>query len=349
MKKSCLIFACWGIWVIAMVAAGCGGSDGDAKASSKQPVVFISGGCIDDSVVHMLLLGMETVDLKGVVLVNADNVYSFAMDSHWKIAQIRGRTDVPIALSRAKGWNPFPYVYREMSISFSGIPRLEDLPPNPDWPPFPSGEQLVLKLLQEAVQTNQPLVFLVTAPITTLKEVLAQDPDLEKGISKVVFMGGAIDVPGNLESDTIPLDIANPKAEWNIFWDPPSTQWLFDHTAFELVVFPLDVTNQAMITSAFMEQLALQSRKFPASAIACEGYELTLSDPDGFSLWCSTAACYLERPDLYAAPTVLELGVVTEGYSQGTLEERPSGRKVKVVMDFKDINGFYNYVLAHLK
>ena len=118
---------------------------------------------------------------------------------------------------------------------------------------------------------------------------------------------------------------------------------------FELVVFPLDVTNQAMITSAFMEQLALQSRKFPASAIACEGYELTLSDPDGFSLWCSTAACYLERPDLYAAPTVLELGVVTEGYSQGTLEERPSGRKVKVVMDFKDINGFYNYVLAHFE
>lgn len=349
MKKAPLsyvfFFSCW----MVMAFCGCSSSEGDAKAPVSQPVIFISGGCIDDSVVHMLLLGMDHIDLKGIVLMNADTIYPYAMDSHWKIAQICHRRDVPIGLSRAKGWNPFPYVYRKMSISFNRIPALKDMFPNPDWPPYPSGEQLITKLLQNAIESDQPVVVLITAPITALKSVLAQNRDLEKGIEKVIFMGGAIHVPGNLDPDTIPLEISNQKAEWNIFWDPASTEWVFSNTAFEIVLFPLDVTNLAMVTTGFMEELAVQRLKYHCSAVAFEGYELTQEDPDGYSLWCSTAACYLERPDLYADPEVFEMGVVTEGYEQGALEKRLSGREVKAVLDFKNIDGFYHYVLSLLK
>lgn len=205
-----------------MVASGCSSSETNAETVLKQPVIFFSGGSIDDFVLHMLLLGMDHIDLKGVVLTNADTIYSSAMNAHWKIAQLCNRTDVPISLSSCKGLDPFPYVYRKMAISLNSIPALMDLFPNPDWPPYPSGELLVENLLQEAVDTDNPVTLLITAPITALKNILVENEALEDGIKKVVFMGGAIDVPGNLDPETIPQEIANQAAEWNIFWDPAS-------------------------------------------------------------------------------------------------------------------------------
>jgi purine nucleosidase len=338
-----------GLCVAIILFSACSNSQSNAEPRVKEPVIFFSGGCVDDFVVHMLLLGMDHIDLKGIILTNADNIYPSAMDAHWKIAQFCNRTDVPIALSNARGWNPFPYVYRKISIPFNQIPILMDLFPNPDWPPFPSGEQLLEELLKSAADGDHPLTLLVTAPMTALKNALVKNEVLKEGIQRVVFMGGAIHVPGNLDPKTIPLEIANEAAEWNIFWDPASVSWIFENTSFEIILFPLDVTNQAAITLELREKLRVQGEIYNWSKVASQGYEITLDDPDTFYLWNSSTACYLGRPELYRNPVRLKLGVLTEWYEQGAVEERSSGREVNVVFEFEDIDGFYNYFLELLK
>ncbi len=349
MKRLLFASAFVGLWFISMVASGCSSSESNAETVFKQPVVFFSGGSIDDFVVHMLLLSMDHIDLKGIVLTNADTIDSFGMDAHWKIAHLCNRTDVPISLSSARGWNPFPYVYRKMAISLNTIPALQDYPTNQAWPPYPSGELLVEELLRDAIDSDSPVTLLITAPITALKNILVKNEALEEGIREVVFMGGAINVQGNLDPETIPQEIANQAAEWNIFWDPISVAWVFENTSFGIVLFPLDVTNEAGITKELREKLRLRSEKYEWSAVASQGYDLTLDDPDTYFLWCSSSACYLGRPELYSDPETLKLAVVTEGFLQGAMEETPSGREVKLIFDFKDLDGFYNYFSELLK
>ena len=349
MKRLPFAAAFVGLWFITMVASGCSSSETNAETVFKQPVIFFSGGSIDDFVVHMLLLSMDHIDLKGVVLTNGDTIYSSAMDAHWKIAQLCNRTDVPISLSSARGWNPFPYVYRKMAISLNTIPALQNYSTNQAWPPYPSGELLVEELLQDAIDSDSPVTLLITAPITALENILVKNEALEEGIQKVVFMGGAINVPGNLDPKTIPQQIANQAAEWNIFWDPASVAWIFENTSFEIILFPLDVTNRAGITKELREKLRLQSKKYEWSAVASQGYDLTLDDPDTYFLWCSSSACYLGRPEFYSDPQALKLEVVTEGFLQGAMEKTSSGREVKVIFDFEDIDGFYHYFLELLK
>ena len=348
MKRITLTLLLGSLMTIGVLSMQCTGSDSNAEPANKTSVVFFSGGAIDDFIVHMLMLSMEEVDLKGVVLTNADTIDSFAMDAHWKIASLCQRTDVPIALSQARGWNPFPYEYRQDAIAFSAIKALQGYAPNPDWPPYPEGDSLTQTILGEALDAGKTVTLLVTCPITALKLILEQFPELESAIEKVIFMAGAVEVPGNLDPNTIPEPIANPDAEWNIFWDPVGTDWIFTNTTFEIIQFPLDVTNQAHVTQAFRDALAAQGQTFPWSEVAFEGYRLTLDEPF-YCLWNSAAACFLGRPDVYHQPVPTQLSVVTDGYRQGAMQKMASGRKVQVVYDFADLPAFYDYFLTLLK
>jgi len=322
-------------------------SSGAAQAQPRDPVVFFSGGTLDDEVVHMLLLAMPNVDLRGVVVSNSDSFADFAVSGHWKVAQALKRTDIPLALSLAKGWNAFPYSYREDSIKFVGLECLKPYPDHADWPPYPLGEAVLEKLLEAAIKNGRQMTLLVTAPVTPVAKLLRHKPELEKGIKRMIFMGGAINVPGNLDPETIPKAIANPRAEWNVFWDPRSTQWLFANTSFEIVMFPLDVTNHAKITKEFKTRLRILSQSSLAAKIASEAYGLIWNQPF-YCLWNTTAASYLANPSLFESPVPLRLGVVVDGYEQGSVIRTENGRKVNAVFKFSNKGRFYDEVLELL-
>ncbi len=348
MKKISLAILIASLIALAMLTTQCTSSSSHADPVAKTTVLFYSGGAIDDFMVQMLMLSMDNIDLQGVVLTNADTFDSFAMDVHWKIANLCRRTDVPIARSRARGWNPFPYEYRSDVIHFNAIDALRGYGPHPDWPPYPDGEALTERVLRQAMTDGRRVTLLVTCPITALQLALVQYPELEDAVERIVFMGGAVDVPGNLDPNTVPQQIANPDAEWNIFWDPSGTDWIFTNTSVEIVLFPLDVTNEARVSQAFRDALAEQGKTWPWSEVAYEGYQLTVDEPF-YCLWNSAAACFLGKPELYQAAVATPLAVVVDGYDQGAMQKNESGRQVQVVYDFADLTGFYDYFLAQLK
>jgi inosine-uridine nucleoside N-ribohydrolase len=161
-------------------------------------------------------------------------------------------------------------------------------------------------------------------------------------------MAGAVDVPGNLDPQTIPKQIANPKAEWNVFWDPMAVDWIFANTHLEIVLLPLDVTNKARVSDRFQSKLKKQQSQYVSSRIAFQGYEPTLDEPY-FRLWNSAAACFIGGPEYFAQPQTVRLSVKTQGYMQGALQRDASGREVKVVFEFDDLSGFYDYFVSLLQ
>lgn len=335
------------------LAAGTGTGN---RSTAPTPVLFFSGGAIDDYMAFSLLTTMDSVELKGVVITNADTLPDAAMELHWKIAQFLGQTDIPVALSEARGWNAFPWQYRQDCLNFTKVDCLSPYSGNPLWPPYPSGRALIELLLAEAIAQGQKLTILVTCPITALSDVLAARPELEQGIDKLIFMAGAVYVAGNLDPTTIPAEIANDRAEWNVFWDPAAVDWIFNHTTVPIILLPLDSTNQVPVTP-ILDRLREQSAVYDYSRLAYQGYQLTLNEPF-YRMWNSAAAVYVNRPDVFSSPDELYLSVVTQGFYQGALAVVPQnyratgssrstlGRQVGVILEVPQLDGFYDYVLT---
>ncbi|MFT5999902.1 MAG: purine nucleosidase [Neolewinella sp.] len=316
----------------------------------KEKVLFVHDAAIDEFMAAILLTTMEEVDYLGSVIMNADCIYNYAMNAQWKIQEhlkIDQRQN-PILLSRARQWNPFPWAYRGDCIKENNIDCLKDLDNNPAWPVYPDGDEFIVSQLQAALDCGEQITMLINCPLTPLYNILKEQPALAGAIARVIWMGGAIYVGGNLDPTTIPPEVANPKAEWNAFCDPYAIDWVFKNTDFPITLFPLDVTNQATITTGFMANLAFQSRKYPYSELAWQSYEIVASEAF-YDMWDVVTTCYIPHPELFAAPSQLKLSVVTEGYWQGTLFEDNEGRAVDVVLDLVDAKGFYGYVLTQFR
>jgi purine nucleosidase len=253
-----------------------------------------------------------------------------------------------MGLSGARGWNPFPWLYRSDSVRLGDIDMLSETTQNAAWPPYPDGDELLRDVLAEAVENDESVTVLCTCPMTTLADVLREEPELAEGVARLVWIGGAIDVPGNLDPSTIPTEVANPEAEWNVFWDPEAVEWVFENTTFPIAVLPLDVTDQAKLTDEFKTALASQAETYEYSRLVGQAYGLTAAEPF-YEMWNTAATAYVPRPDLFEEPTTMELVVVTEGYHQGALREAEGGREADVVLDMADKDSFYEYVLGQFK
>ena len=160
----------------------------------------------------MMLVATPNVDLRGIVIANADCVPQPGIDAANRLQQFIGRPDIPLALSESRGWNPFPWAYREDCVSFGELPILRRYRSTVPTPP-PSGDKLVAILLEHAVAHGEKLVVLLTTGFTPLTDVLRARPQLVAGIERVAWMGGAINVPGNLDPSTISKAVANKHAE----------------------------------------------------------------------------------------------------------------------------------------
>ena len=317
----------------------------------KEKVLFNHDAAIDEFMAAVLLTTMPEVDYLGSVIMNADCIYNYAMQAQWKIQEFLkiDQKQNPISLSRARQWNPFPWQYRGDCIKESNIDCLRHLDNNPNWPPYPNGDDFMAKALKRALKNGEKLTMLVNCPMTTLRNVLEKEPKLSKAIARLIWMGGAIDVEGNLDPTTLPVEVANPKAEWNAFCDPEAIQWVFENTSFPITLFPLDVTNQAAITTGFMANLAFQADSFSYSKLAYQSYEIVATEAF-YDMWDVVTTCYIPHPEFFATPSKMKLSIVTEDYWQGTLfQDSKKGREVDVILELTDAAGFYQYVLQQFK
>lgn len=313
-----------------------------------SPIVFVQGGTIDDIVAYLLLTTMEDVNLLGVIVTNTDTIADYAMQIQWKSASYIEDIDLPIGLSGARGWNSFPWRYRGDAIRQYNTEAYRNLEDNPDWPPYPSGDTLLYDLLSEAAERNAPVTLLITCPLTTLSDLLREHPQLEKGIARLIWMGGAINVDGNLDPNTIPAEVANPKAEWNAFWDPKSVDWIFRNTTFPIILFPLDVTDQVPITEEFLKTIERQAASYKYSDLVDQSYALVGDEPF-FEMWNTVTSAYVAHPEFFTNPQTMRLVIETEGYEQGTISESAGGRQVEVVLNLADKDAFYDYVLERFR
>lgn len=298
------------------------------------PVLMDHDGGVDDYLSTILLLTMEHVQPLGIVVTPADCYIEPAVGATRKILDLMGRSDIPVAESTVRGLNPFPRIFRRDSFTVDHLPILNEsdairAPLVPE-----TGQAFMAHALRQAAE---PVTLLVTGPLTTLAAALDLAPDIEARIKEVVWMGGALNVPGNI--DPIMEGGQDVSAEWNAYWDPAAVDRVW-RTSIPIIICPLDITNNVPVTSEFVRRLGRQ-RRFPLSDLAGQCYAL-VTHQDYF-FWDVLTTAYLGKPEFFRLRE-WETEIVTTGPSQGRTKVTPGGRKIRA-LEAVDKHRFYEYIL----
>lgn len=301
---------------------------------SKPLVLMDQDGGVDDYLATLLLMTMEHIQPLGVVVTPADCYIQPAVSATRKILDFVGRSDIPVAQSTVRGINPFPTLYRRDSFVVNHLPILNEQDDIQTPLVQETGQDFMVRSLLAA---EQPVTLMVTGPLTTVATALDLAPQIEQHIERIVWMGGALNVPGNVEPTLEPGQDGS--AEWNVYWDSLAAHRVWQ-TQIPLILCPLDLTNQVPVTSEFVRQLT-QQRRYPLSDLAGQCYALVITQV--YYFWDVLATTYLAHPEFYQLQE-WETVIVTTGKSQGRTQVETGGRKIQV-MGKVDQEKYYAYIL----
>jgi inosine-uridine nucleoside N-ribohydrolase len=222
----------------------------DYAPGDRIPVVLLQDGAPDDITAAMYLMLSDHINLVGIVVSNGETRPSRAL-AKWEdyIYAYMGWTKVQVVAGCDCAVDPnpnaFPTEWRDLADNFWGFA----LPEYTGAPSTLRGKDLVLQL---ADQYPQQLVVVITGPHTDLALALRQDPALAKKLKRVVIMGGAVDVVGNIKIDD-PTQ-TNTTSEWNIWVDPLAAAEVFA-SGIPLDIIPMDPVPEVELTPPFAQKV----------------------------------------------------------------------------------------------
>ncbi|AKG24808.1 nucleoside hydrolase [Calothrix sp. 336/3] len=291
-------------------------------------------GGVDDYLATMLLMTMEHIQLLGVVVTPADCYAQPAVSATRKILDLMGGESIPVAESTVRGINAFPYLYRRDSFVVDNLPILNQQEVIKTKLVDELGQDFLIKALQTA---PEPVTIMATGPLTNIAYALDKVPEITHKIQRIIWMGGALNVPGNVEKNWEPGQDGS--AEWNAYWDALAVARVWQ-SQIEIIMCALDITNTVPVTPKFVQKLGKQ-RQFPISDLAGQCYALVI--PQDYYAWDVLATAYLGNPEAFTLKE-WETEIITSGMSQGRTKVVPGGRKI-LAMDAVNKEWFYSYIL----
>jgi inosine-uridine nucleoside N-ribohydrolase len=228
-----------------------------------------------------------------------------------------GRADVPVACGPSDplaGDRTFPTAWRAAADDIWGLVLPAVAVPGPD-------AGAVALLTEHIASASAPVTLLTLGPLTNVALALTERPDLVGNLERVVVMGGAVDVPGNVQLDdaAAPLD-----AEWNFYVDPQAVADVVASGATVTLV-ALDATNAVPVSDEAIALLAANDRTDGTTLVR----QLFERYPPAY-LWDPLAAIAATDPAL-APGRRINLGVVTEGAESGRTVEQADGAPVDLL------------------
>lgn len=298
-------------------------------------------GAIDDLLSQLLILTMPDVDLIGITVTPADCYIEPALESTYKLLQLMGQERIPLGRGDYYGINAFPSEWRARPEIINALPLLINLPQSPDPYSYLSAPELIIETLTKA---TEKVSVLMTGPCSNLVMALERAPELKDKIAEVVWMAGAFRVHGNVQTYQ-----HDGTAEWNVFWDPVSSQKLVSYE-LPLTLIPLDVTNHVPVTKQFLSTLANQI-DYRLSNLTGQLWALTIDTIPSYQytyfMWDILATSYLAMPEQFTTERV-KANVSTRPPNAGQTYLDEAGYELTIATDV-NVRYFYDYLLTQFR
>ncbi|MFN2590416.1 MAG: nucleoside hydrolase, partial [Actinomycetota bacterium] len=194
---------------------------------------------IDDAIALLLALRSPELDVRGITVVHGNVPVDGGTLNTFKVLQLAGRGDVPVARGAARPLLREP-VTAEIVHGTDGLADL--MPPPQDVDIHPEyGPTFLARRLEES---DEPVTVVTLGPFTNLAITLLSAPRSVPRIARVFAMGGAVRVEGNV----------TPAAEFNVYADPEAAAVVLA-SGVPLTLVPLDATMQATVAGAVGRKL----------------------------------------------------------------------------------------------
>ena len=276
--------------VIALVVAtltGCVGDPPSAAPSTESPATSATPVVLDYSPTHsdigalLYLASRPAVDLLAVTLPGTGEADCVPGTRNTRqLLALADLPDVPVGCGRdepLKGHRDWPDEWR---VEANKLPRVLVQPVARR--PVLDAEALLADVLEAA---DDKVTIVAVGPLTNLAVTLTEHPELVSRIERIVIMGGAVDVEGNVP-DT-------PSAEWNLYVDPEAARIVVE-AGVPILLVPLDATNDV----PFGRDVVLRLSLLETPTGRAEYQRLSAQTWfDGAFMWDELTAVAAMRPD----------------------------------------------------
>lgn len=321
----------------------------------------------DDAVALLMLLNSPTFEVLGVTIVPGNTWTEEGTAYALRQLEIVGRTDIrvymgvrePLMGSR-QGWLEAEERLwgRSEFLGAYGRPRPESYlrlgrEPGIGYPTTTPSDEHAVDFIVRAVKARPHEVSLfVLGPPTNLALAIRKNPEIVPLIKRVVYMGGAIDIPGN----------ATPAAEFNWWFDPEATKIVVRAPFREQIVVPLDIAERVYYTKAEYDRV-VSAPETPITALfrKLHGPRFERDPATRSFVWDALAAAIVLQPSIATRLDDRFLDIDTTygpnygravGYPEArrrafaTPADFPAGtQRVKVLMDI-DRQAFWDLYVA---
>jgi purine nucleosidase/pyrimidine-specific ribonucleoside hydrolase len=232
-----------------------------------MPVLIDTDPGIDDALALLLAWNSPEIQVEAITTVAGNVTVDAASTNLLRLLALRIPIPRPIVAAGASG--PLARALTT-ATRYHGEDGLGDLP---DWPAverLPASPGAVEVILDAARRHEHDLTIVALGPLTNLALALKEDAGALGRVGRVVVMGGAVDVPGNV----------TPTVEFNMFVDPEAAHRVLA-AGLPLELVPLDATRQAVLPRAGMRATLARTTGLLASRIqgfSERGFRIAHSD-----------------------------------------------------------------------
>lgn len=220
--------------------------------STIRPIILDVDTGIDDAMALSYAIGTAGLEVVAVTTVAGNIDVYRATTNTLNVLSFLGREDIPVHRGAtrplARSHRAATHVHGEDGIGGADLPtsgRSVDVTPGP---------ATIVRLARER---PGELTLIAVGPLTNLAIALNVEPRLVDLIPRVVVMGGAYYVPGNITSH----------AEFNVWEDPDAAAQVFAAGFDDLTLIGLDVATQVGFHRSDWDRLERMGNLSPSAEL----------------------------------------------------------------------------------
>lgn len=202
---------------------------------TKKVILDLDTG-IDDALAIFYCLGSPELELIGITGTYGNVQVAQGVRNSLAILSLCGRDDIPVFLGEPHALNKTDFEVMEISEFIHGKNGIGDVE-IPDAARQPEKISAVDFIIESVHTYQNDLLYIPTGPQTNIAAALRKDSSIKDKIGRMVLMGGALTVPGNVQ----------PWVEANINQDPEAANESF-RSGLPATMIGLDVTLQTLLT-----------------------------------------------------------------------------------------------------
>lgn len=280
----------------------------------------------DDWLALAYLLKKPDVDIKAISIVTTGLSHCKpGIEMAGALLKLTRHKNIPIACgpnTPLHGHNHFPAWLRDKINHHFGlaIPKKQHIDIR---------KNAIQLMYQTLAKNKQKITILAIGPLTNLALLLQRHPNIKAKIKRIYFLGGAIQVPGNITS-LIP-NSTNHVAEWNIYIDAYAAKDVLN-SGVPLTFIPLDASNRVRLNINFYHALTQQANTPIAHFVhAVLQKNLAFIKSNQFYFWDPLAAVISASQGFYTAKTNTLSLTLKSGKNYANLLVSKHGRKTQWV------------------